>query len=204
MKTKFQNFVSALVAGVLSVLLVEAATVTRGKTFTSNEQVTAAKLHQLVDSATVTGIVSADITDGTIASADILDDTIVQADIATGFLLTAGDIFLRVSGSCPSGSTNVTATYEDKFLRADTSMGTGGSDTHSHTADGTLATATHNHGGAVGGSSPNNQGCSGGAGCPGSDHGHTISSQAALDVTGNTSTESSIPAFQGFLLCRVD
>jgi len=37
------------------------ATVTKGKTFASGEVVTPLKLHQMVDSATVTGIVNADI-----------------------------------------------------------------------------------------------------------------------------------------------
>jgi hypothetical protein len=38
-----------------------AATVTKGKTFTTNEEVTAAKLHQLVDSATVSAIDQSDV-----------------------------------------------------------------------------------------------------------------------------------------------
>jgi hypothetical protein len=37
------------------------ATISRGKTFGATEEVTASKLHQLVDSATITGIVNADI-----------------------------------------------------------------------------------------------------------------------------------------------
>ncbi len=37
------------------------ATITKGKTFGSTEQVTASKLHQLVDSATISGITDADI-----------------------------------------------------------------------------------------------------------------------------------------------
>lgn len=74
------------------------ATVTKGKTFANGETVTPAKLHQLVDSATVTNIVNADIsntasialsklatgalpTDITVASANIVDGTIVNADI---------------------------------------------------------------------------------------------------------------------------
>lgn len=47
------------------------ADVSRGRTFGSTEEVTDAKLHELVDSATVTDIVAADITDNTITDAKI-------------------------------------------------------------------------------------------------------------------------------------
>ncbi len=74
------------------ILPTESATLTKGYTFATNELVTAAKLHSLVDSATIAGIVSADITDGTIANGDlgansvttdkILDATITGADLS--------------------------------------------------------------------------------------------------------------------------
>jgi hypothetical protein len=47
------------------------ATVSKGKTFGATEEVTAAKLHQLVDSATVTGILAADIANTTITDTQI-------------------------------------------------------------------------------------------------------------------------------------
>ena len=47
------------------------ATVTRGYSFGATEEVTAEKLHSLVDSATVTSIAAADITDGVISDAKI-------------------------------------------------------------------------------------------------------------------------------------
>lgn len=75
----------------------QAATVTRGYTFTTNEQITNTKLHTLVDSATVGAINSSDITDGTISLNDmgansvdttkIVAGTIVSANIATRSLL---------------------------------------------------------------------------------------------------------------------
>ena len=46
-------------------------TLGKGKTFGSTEEVTAAKLHQLVDSGTVSNIVAADIADNTIPDAKI-------------------------------------------------------------------------------------------------------------------------------------
>lgn len=76
------------------------ATVTKGKTFANGETVTPAKLHQLVDSATVTAIVNADVSNTaaialsklatgalppaiTVASANIVNGTIVNADVST-------------------------------------------------------------------------------------------------------------------------
>mgnify|MGYP001253980907 CR=1 FL=1 len=52
------------------------ATITRGYTFGATEQVTNAKLHTLVDSATVTGIVNADIASG----AAIVNSKLVDID----------------------------------------------------------------------------------------------------------------------------
>lgn len=46
-------------------------TLTKGYTFGATEEVTAAKLHLLIDSGTVTGIVGADINDGVITDAKI-------------------------------------------------------------------------------------------------------------------------------------
>lgn len=47
------------------------ATITKGYTFGATEQVTNTKLHSLVDDATISGIVNADITDGTITEAKL-------------------------------------------------------------------------------------------------------------------------------------
>ena len=76
------------------------ATITKGKTFVNGELVTPEKLHQLVDAATLSPFVNADIsttaaialsklatgalpTAITVASANIVDGTIVNADIST-------------------------------------------------------------------------------------------------------------------------
>lgn len=72
----------------------EAATVSRGTTFTTNQLVQYTDLHNLVDNATVSGIVSADITDGTIIAGDISDSTITSIKIVDGTLTTA-DILNR-------------------------------------------------------------------------------------------------------------
>lgn len=111
------RWISFAVIGVLLTLAfrLEAATVTKGKTFTSTEQVTNTKLHSLVDDATVTAIVSADITDGTIATADVADNavttakisdnTITAADLASTLTMADGD-FLDFSASNASSTTD--------------------------------------------------------------------------------------------------
>ena len=75
------------------------ATVSKGRTFVSGETVTPAKLNELVDNATVTSIVDADVSASaaialsklatgalptaiTVASANLVDGTIVNADIS--------------------------------------------------------------------------------------------------------------------------
>jgi hypothetical protein len=60
------------------------ATVTKGRTFTSGETVTPAKLNDVVDLATVTEIQTADIADGQITTAKILDANVTDAKLATG------------------------------------------------------------------------------------------------------------------------
>jgi uncharacterized protein YaiE (UPF0345 family) len=74
--------------------LVNAATVSRGTTFTTNQLVQYTDLHNLVDNATVSAIVSADITDGTIIAADISDSTITSVKIVDSTIVTA-DILNR-------------------------------------------------------------------------------------------------------------
>jgi len=47
------------------------ATITKGKTFGATEEVTAAKLHALVDDASITGIVSGEIEDSAVTNTKI-------------------------------------------------------------------------------------------------------------------------------------
>ena len=58
------------------------ATVTKGRTFTSGETVTPAKLNDVVDLATVTDIQTADIADEQVTTAKILDANVTTAKIA--------------------------------------------------------------------------------------------------------------------------
>ena len=93
------------------------ATVTKGKTFISGETVEPADMHQLVDSATVTNIVDADISASaaialsklatgalpaaiTVASANLVDGTIATADIADA-AVTAPKLSGAQTGNAP-------------------------------------------------------------------------------------------------------
>lgn len=70
------------------------ATLNRGYTFATNEQVTATKLHTLVDSGTVTNITAADFADATITGAKIANNTITSGNILDA-TITGTDLFPR-------------------------------------------------------------------------------------------------------------
>jgi hypothetical protein len=77
------------------------ATLTKGKTFTSNEVVTPTKLNDLVDKATISGIVDADISaSAAISQAKI--GTISTAGKVSGTAITSGNI--STSGSISTSS----------------------------------------------------------------------------------------------------
>jgi hypothetical protein len=105
------------------------ARLTEGKNFTSGETVTPAKLHELVNNATIANIVNADISNTaaispsklaagvlpagiTIASANIIDGTIATADLADNAINNA-----KLRDSLPvsviGNSTNATADPAD-------------------------------------------------------------------------------------------
>jgi len=60
------------------------ATLTKGHTFASGDTVTATKLNDLVDSATISAIQTADISDNQITTAKIVDANVTDAKLATG------------------------------------------------------------------------------------------------------------------------
>jgi hypothetical protein len=106
------------------------ALVTKGKTFANGELVTPAKIHQLVDSATVTAIATADISnnaitttkiadsnvttaklaDSAITSAKIADGTIVNADISTTAAIALSKL---ATEALPTGITVASANIVD-------------------------------------------------------------------------------------------
>jgi hypothetical protein len=77
------------------------ATLTKGKAFTTNEVVTPTKLNDLVDKATISGIVNADISTSA-AIADTKLATISTAGKVSGTAITSGNI--STSGSISTSS----------------------------------------------------------------------------------------------------
>jgi hypothetical protein len=84
------------------------ATLTKGKTFGATEEVTAAKLHQLVDSGTITHIVAADIDDSVITNAKI--------DSVAGNKLTGLTLIPSGSGIIPVANID-TGTTANKIVK---------------------------------------------------------------------------------------
>lgn len=82
------------------------ATLSKGKTFASNETLTPTKLNDLVDKATISGIVNADIS-ATAAIADSKLATITTASKVSGTAITSGNI--TTTGSIATTS-NISAT----------------------------------------------------------------------------------------------
>jgi hypothetical protein len=82
------------------------ATITKGRTFTSGETVTPAKLNDVVDLATVTNIQTADIADGQVTTAKILDANvttakILDANVTNAKLATGIDASKLTTGTLP-------------------------------------------------------------------------------------------------------
>ena len=153
----------------------------RAQTFQSDVSTGTAPF--IVASTTVVTNLNADKLDGNDAS-DLGD-------------FVSGDIMLSTNSSPQSGWTDVSATYNNKFIRISSGSptSTGGADTHTHGA-GSLVTATHNHGGNTGSTVP-----AGSLAQAGSNHetagthSHTISSNAALSISGTSASGDNVPAY---------
>ena len=165
-----------------------------------------------VDTYAPNSITTAAIATGAVTSADILDGTITTADlsfsIAGGALLPSGAIYFLLTGSCPSGTTDVSATYSNMFIRVNATAGTqGGASVHNHGA-GTFAGSAHTH------SIPNSIGDnSGGATDTGGgqqysldDHTHNgaTGSGGGGAISGTSGNGDNIPPFVTAKLCQVN
>ena len=216
------------------------ATLSRGQTFGATESITNTKLHNLVDLGSISALVNADCS----ASMALADTKL--ADITTGGkvsgaalillgntpsgagsipsknILLAGDLILSSRTSAPTGWTDVSTTYDNKFMRIgdDTPLTTtGGADTdsitltttelpaHTHAA-GTYAAANesaHTHAipygtGADGQSfiaapSASYSGSGGIGTTAGSAHGHTLSGASASSGSGTAFSVDTVPAY---------
>lgn len=102
------------------------ATVTKGRTFVSGETVTPAKLNELVDSATVTGIVDADIS----ASADIAGSKLADSAVTTAKInnaaVTAAKLDGAQTGSAPIYGCRAWVNFDGTRNEADTGASTNG------------------------------------------------------------------------------
>ena len=89
------------------------ATVTKGKTFINGELVTPAALHQMVDSATVTGIANADIA----ANAAIADTKLAQISTAGKVLPAAvqGTAVITTDSRLSDARTPTSHTHDDRY-----------------------------------------------------------------------------------------
>ncbi|MDD4980709.1 MAG: hypothetical protein PHC54_05525 [Candidatus Omnitrophica bacterium] len=151
-----------------------------------------------VDGAALTGLANIPAGAGVIPAANVP---------STGFTLPSGAVFFMMTGSCPAGSTDVTATYSNKFIRVNATQGsTGGSDTlsileanlpsHTHPS-GTLTAASagaHTHTMSFGNVANSGQDIfgSGNSGnkatSSAGDHTHTISGNTGSAGSGSAAT----------------
>lgn len=153
-----------------------------------------------------------------VTTSDILNGTILAEDLAfsvSGTTLPAGAAFFMLTGSCPSWTTDVTATYTNRFLRVNaTGSTTGGTDTHNHTA-GTYVGVSHTHSvtdPATGWSSTADTAVTGKKAGSGGGNAYEIPSDRTLTttsggsgaITGTSATSDNIPAFVTGKLCRVN
>ena len=138
-----------------------------------------------------------------ITATDPTADRTVTLPNTNSMTLPSGAVFFMITNACPAGSTDVTSTYDDKFIRiGDTQAATGGADTdvvptHAITE---AEMAAHVHSGifkiqvdAGGiGESANNDATTQNSGSTGSGdaHGH-----GSVDI---------VPSFIEMTLCRVD
>ncbi len=78
---------------------------------------------------------------------DIRNNDIDIAALSAKFFLPSGAVFFMITGSCPSGTTDVTTTYSDMFVRINATQGTtSGVNTHTHElADGTNIGTSDNY-----------------------------------------------------------
>lgn len=111
-----------------------------------------------------------------------------------------GDMLLSSSATTPDGFTDVSATYEGKFIRISaTALSEGGANTHTHAA-GTLAGPSHTHTVPAGGWSYSIVGVTGylnvyAGGQPQADAAATSGASGTGAITGATASGDNIPAY---------
>ena len=157
-------------------------------------------------------ITTAKIATGAVTSTDILDGTITTADlsfsITSGTLLPSGAVYFLLTSSCPAGTTDVSSTYSNLFLRVNATAGTlGGTNTHTHTA-GTYAGTAHTHSipSSIGDNSAGATDTGGGQAYSLDDHTHNGATGAGGGgaISGASASGDNVPGFVSAKLCRVN
>ena len=88
---------------------------------------------------------TADAFETTLTVTDPTADRTTTIPNSNNVTLPSGAVFFMITGSCSAGTTDVTATYLNKFVRINATQGsTGGADTHTH-AVGSYASTNHTH-----------------------------------------------------------
>jgi hypothetical protein len=126
-------------------------------------------------------------------------------DIMLGF--RSGDLLLTSNTTVPSGWTDVSSTYDNRFIRisSGTALVTAGSDTHDHAA-GTYSVSSHVHGLSGGGNTGTESGTltaqigdGDSTTFPGLNHTHPMGSGstqgATAGITGTSATGNNVPAY---------
>jgi len=119
--------------------------------------------------------------------------------IAIDSVFRSSDLLHTFSSTIPTNFTDITSTYNGKFLRVSTGTAetTGGADTHTHGA-GSYTVPSHNHGG---GATPISQAGIGSAtdgvniGDQHREQTATIPTQAAATITGTSASNDNVPAY---------
>jgi len=185
-----------------------------------NENAIYEYLQDGVDTYAANSITTTAIATGAVTSNDILDGTITTADlsfsITSGTLLPSGAVYFLLTGSCPSGTTDISATYEGDFLRVSaTQLTTGGDTTHTHGVGSFVTGSTHTHTIPRDGWGATDVGTSGRlATAEDSGAGNALATATAdntsgasggsVAVSGTSATGSSLPPFTSAKLCRVN
>jgi hypothetical protein len=124
--------------------------------------------------------------------------------------LPSGAIFHMVTGSCPSWTTDVTATYSNMFIRTNATGGTtAGTNSHTHSA-GSYAGPSHTHTGTTAGPSAtvqvddNSGGTDQQVGTQTHTHSFTTDAGGTGAVTGTSGTQNDVPVtYVTAKLCQV-
>jgi hypothetical protein len=115
------------------------ATLAKGYTFGATEEVTAAKLHALIDSGTCTGIVAADITDGVITNAKISDVSGAKFTNLASIPAGAGSIpAVNITGKANSGANSDITSLTGLTTALSTAQGGTGATANANAASGVV------------------------------------------------------------------